>query len=455
MKAALRGSVRRRAGSGSVTAGSGELLRSRSVTRRRVLPTVRRVAGSVEVLGDRNVALVWFSSVISATGTGAMFVAVPFYTYLVTGSVLATALVALAEYAPTVGVAQLAGLLVDRWNPRRVLVVANLALAVCTLAYLVHDEWWWFALVAFCRSCLAQFVLPASQTLIPAIAPEGRLAELNGLNAIGGNIARLAGPAFGGVLLSVGGLQTVAIADAATFLLAASLIAVVRPARAVSLTPSSGLVQSWREGWSAVRDHPVLRPLVLVMALVGFGEGFVSALMAPWITDIAGGGSTELGLMLSLQAVGGIFGGLAVVSYATRWDSMSMLGSGALASGALLLIIFNYPLLVPVGPWPAIVLTALAGFPFAVYATAQAIAVQQHSTDGLRGRIASLTFGTQGIAQLAGIGLAGPIATMLGPLAINAETIAYLAAGTVALTTVRRQQRSTSTPPAQPAPKAA
>lgn len=341
--------------------------------------------------------------------------------------------------------AQLAGLLVDQWNPRRVLVTANLALAACTLAYLLHDAWWWFATVGFCRSCVAQFVLPASQTLIPGIAPKGRLAEVNGVNAVGSNIARLAGPAFGGVLLSAGGLQTVAIADAASFLVAALLIAAVRPSRRVSMTSRGGLVQSWREGLSAVRDHPVLRTLVLVMALVGFGEGFISALMAPWMTDVAGGGSTDLGLMLSLQALGGILGGLVVVRYATRWDSIRMLSIGALASGALLIIIFNYPLLIPIGPWPAIALTALAGFPFAVYATAQAIAVQQHSTDGLRGRIASLTFGTQGIAQLAGIGLAGPIASLLGPLAINAETLAYLAAGTVALIAIRRQQRSTTT----------
>ena len=334
------------------------------------------------------------------------------------------------------------------------LVVANLALAGCTLAYLAHQAWWWFALVAFCRSSVAPFVPLASQTLVPAIAPAGQLAEVNGVNAIGGNIARLVGPAFGGVLLSVGGLRTVALADAATFAVAASLLAAVRLSRTVSLTTHSGLVQSWREGWSAVRDHSVLRPLVLVMALVGFGEGFVSALMAPWMADIAGGGSTELGLMLSLQALGGILGGLAVLRYATRWHSMAMLGSGALASGVLLLVIFNYSLLMPVGPWPAVVLTALAGFPFAIYATAQAIAVQQHSTDGLRGRIAGLTFGTQGIAQLAGIALAGPIAATLGPLAINAETIAYLPAGAVALTSIRRQQPGTPTAAGQPATKA-
>lgn len=108
----------------------------------------------MSLLRERNVVLVWSGNVVSAVGTGAMFVAVPFYTYAITGSVTATAAVALAEYAPAVGVAQLAGLLVDRWDPRRVIIWANLALAACTMAFLLHEAWWWFATVAFLRSCV-------------------------------------------------------------------------------------------------------------------------------------------------------------------------------------------------------------------------------------------------------------------------------------------------------------
>lgn len=117
---------------------------------------------------------------------------------------------------------------------------------------------------------------------------------------------------------------------------------------------------------------------------------------------------------------------------------MSLLGGGAIVSGVFLIAILNYPLIVPVGPGPAILLTAVAGVPFAVYGTAQAIAVQTHSTDGLRGRIVGLTYGMQGIAQLVGIGIAGLAGVLVGPLAINVEAIAYLAAGVVALHTVRR-----------------
>jgi MFS family permease len=142
-----------------------------------------------------------------------------------------------------------------------VLIWVNLALAVCTLAFLLQEGWWWLAVVAFVRSGVAQFLPPAAHTLVPAVAPAGRLAEVNGLNAIGGNIARLAGPALGGALVGVGGLQTVVIADAATFVVAGVLIALVRLPKPAGQAATGGLVQLWRDGWSAVRGHPVLRPL--------------------------------------------------------------------------------------------------------------------------------------------------------------------------------------------------
>lgn len=394
------------------------------------------VNSSKAVFRDRDVVLVWLSSVVSAIGTGAMFVALPYYTYVATGSVPATATVTLAEYAPTVGIAQLAGVLVDRWDPRRVLITVQLALAVCTVAYLLHDSWWWLAVAAFVRSSVAQFAPPAAHTLIPSVAPPGRLPEVNALHAIGGNVARLAGPALGGVLVGLGGLTAVVIADAVARVIAAGLTAGVRRGTPPVRAATHGLVRSWREGWSAVRQHSVLRPLVVIMALVGLGEGFVSTLLAPWMTQIAGGGAAELGFMLSLQAVGGIAGGLLVMRWADRWHSLSLLGGGAIISGILLVIILNYPVVAPVGPWPAIILTAIAGLPLAVYGTAQPLAVQTHSADGLRGRIVGLTYGIQGIAQLIGIAVSAPATALVGLLAINVEPLAYLLAGALAVRAV-------------------
>jgi len=391
------------------------------------------------VLRVPNVALAWAAGLISAVGSGAMFVALPFYAYSVTGSVLVTATVALAEYLPTVGVAQIAGVVVDRWDPKRALVAANLALAVCTLAYLIADAWWWLAVVSLTRSSVAQLLPPASNTMVAAIAPAGRLAAVNSVNVIGSNTARLLGPALGGALLAVGGLSAVVVVDSVSFGVAAVLLVMLRLDRTVQPVALESWSLRWRQGWAAVRDHRVLRPLVGVMICVGFGEGFVSALIAPWMLDVAGGSSAQLGLMLSVQALGGIAGGLLMLRLDGVRTAASMLTIAALVSGVFLVVIFNYPLIVGPTPWPAIALTAAGGVPFAVYGTAQAVMVQHHSTDGLRGRIVGLTFGVQGIAQLIGIGAAGPAAHVMGPLAINAEPLGYLAAGLLAAATIHRK----------------
>ncbi len=120
---------------------------------------------------------------------------------------------------------------------------------------------------------------------------------------------------------------------------------------------------------------------------------------------------------------------------------------GAIISGVFLLAIFNYPLVAQVGPWPAVVLSAVVGFPFALYGTAQTVCVQTYSDDGFRGRTVRLTFGIQGLSQFAGIAAAAPAAKLLGPLAINADTAAHLAAGALALAVLRKQDRATDKEP--------
>ncbi len=105
-------------------------------------------------------------------------------------------------------------------------------------------------------------------------------------------------------------------------------------------TGPHGMVQLWREGWSATLNHPLLRPLaVVVMILVSFGEGFVSALLAPWMADIADGRGSDLGLMLSLQALGGIAGGALVIRWSSRGETLSLLSAGAIVSGVFLVAI--------------------------------------------------------------------------------------------------------------------
>src|SRR5579884_1376706 len=93
------------------------------------------------LLRNRNFALLWAGSLVSQMGDWALFVALPMYVYRLTGSTLATSGAFLAELVPALLLGTVAGVFVDRWDRRVIIIVANTLLAVGLLPLLaVHSS---------------------------------------------------------------------------------------------------------------------------------------------------------------------------------------------------------------------------------------------------------------------------------------------------------------------------
>jgi predicted MFS family arabinose efflux permease len=395
------------------------------------------------LLRDRDVALVWAAGLISMAGNLAMFVALPVAVFDSTGSPWATAVTALAGAAPTVLVGQVGGVVADRVDRRWLLATANVVMAVLTCAFLVLPAgvWWPLAVVNLLVTSAAQFAGPAEHALVGELVPPSRLGEGASLNALNNNIARLVGPAVGGLVFAQLGFRATVVLDTVTFLIAAALVAHVsrRPAGNGPRSTTRPLVADWRLGARQIWSHQQLRALVLLAALVMFGEGAIAALMAPYTREVLGGGAGLLGGMLAAQAIGGIAGAWWASRNADKRSPLQLLGGAALASGLLLVVIFNYALCYP-HPWPAVVLTGMAGFPFAVFGAAQGYALQIYAPPELRGRVYSLSFGVLSLAQLSGIAVAGLAAERWGPLMINIDAAGYLVTGAAAVHLARRRE---------------
>lgn len=395
------------------------------------------------LLLDRDFPLIWVAGLISVTGNLAMFVALPVTVYQRTGSTLATALTALTGLAPSVVVGQVAGVVVDRMDRRRMLVVANLVLAGLTCAYLAAPagSWWPLLVISLALGSVAQFAQPAEHALLGEVVPPHRLGEGASLNAMTNNLARLSGPVLGGLLYGQAGFTATVALDAGTFLVAAMLVLLVTRARPLAPHPEGrpgSWVSDWFKGAQAIWEHQQLRPVVLLVAITMFGEGSISALLAPFTQTILHGGADALGIILSAQAVGGVLGAWWAARSADRHPPLRLLGSAALISGCLLAMIFNYPLIYPAW-WPAVVLTGIAGFPFAILGAAQGYALQIYAPPDLRGRVYSLASGVLGLTQATGIMAAGIAAHQWGPLVINIDAAAYLTVGIAALFLVARR----------------
>ncbi len=395
--------------------------------------------------------LVWWAGLVSGMGNYMLFVALPVYVYRETGSTLATGISVVATALPPTLVGQVAGVLVDRWDYRRTMLLANLALVPVTLLFLsvTSAPWWLVVPVAFVQASVGQFLGPAENALLPTLVSKKRLGAANSLNALNNNLARLVGPALGGLLIAGLGFAGVVVVDALTYLMAALLILGVkgqktdrRKRQTLQLESSyARLLTEWRDGLAAVRTNRFLMLSFAAAALVGFGEGFISTLMAPFVAKILGGGGPELGYIFSAQAVGGVAAGLLLTGYADRMPSVRLLARGGLLSGLMLLSIFNYPLVYP-RLWPALVLTAVAGLPFAAWGTAQMTLLQTEAEPEKRGRIFASYFATFGLCQLLGMVVSGYLGDAVGVMVINVDAGMYLLAGCVVLVAARRVSRA-------------
>ena len=199
----------------------------------------------LSVLRRRDFALLWTGGLVSVAGDWVLNAALPFFVYEETGSTVATAGMIVARLAPSVVLGSVAGVFVDRWNRKRVLVWANLLqAAIVALLVLVPGEGWLWVVfaVAAAQSVVSSFSSPAESALLPSLVGPEELLAANSLNTLNNRIARLAGVPLGGVLLTYSGLEAVVVVDMLSFAAAAVLIApICRSPR--SACPRAGVVR--------------------------------------------------------------------------------------------------------------------------------------------------------------------------------------------------------------------
>ena len=376
-----------------------------------------------------------------------LLTALPVYVYQLTGSTLATGAIVVARVAPRILLGSVAGVFIDRWDRRQTLIVANLTLALGLLPLLrvtSADNLWVVYVVALAQSAMAQFVSPAVGALLPHLVSGRELLRANSLIALSNDISRLVGPALGGVLVASAGLAGVALVDAVSFAVAASLAAVTDVRRmsaaftqTVSENSTATVVQDWLEGLSRVPRSRVLAVLFSFIAISSIGEGVMGSLFPPFVSSVLGGGASAFGLIVSSQAIGGIVGGLLVGWRATTLSPHRLLGCGALGLCLFDLMTFNYHIVWP-GIWPAMAFMAVVGVPIAGLVAGQTTLLQSASEDVYRGRILGAFAAVGALSTLVGALLGGVLGDRVGIVTmLNIQGLGYGTAGIIVLIAIR------------------
>ncbi len=377
----------------------------------------------IATLRNRNFSLLWTAGLISLIGNWMLIAALPFYIYKVTGSALATSGWLIAYILPGILFGSVAGVFVDRWDRRKTMMgVSLLQAAVIPLLLLVQlpEMIWIVYVVGFIESTLSYFFMPAESALLPTLVGEEHLISANSLNSLNDNLARITGPAIGGVLLGLFGLNSVILVDAVSYVLAGLLISLIMIPTGVKTTMTQKATQTakakfievWQElaaGLKVIKQSRVLTGAFIVVGIALFGDAIMSAVMVVFVQEVMDLGADGFGWILTARGVGGLLGGLLVAQLGQRFSTTQLVTGGLILSGFIILIIVNIPTI-----YVAVPLMILAGVPLIAWIVSLQTIFQQATADEYRGRVFG-AFGTvSALLMTVGAMMAGGITDVIG-----------------------------------------
>lgn len=324
-----------------------------------------------ELLRKREFALLWGGATVSALGDGMSFVALVWLIIERGGTPADVGLFAAVYTAPVVIGGIAAGVILDRFDPRRVIAADNVirgiaiasvpiasVLGVLTTAQLF--------VVAAVYGLLFMTSVAGIPTLIPTVVGRDDLTTANALESISYGIAGLVGPTVAGLVIAVLGAPAVLAIDAVTYaVFVACLLAMRRPepatrsARAASGASVGARVASGGGGIGpAVRfilGSPAVLTITVMYMSLNLGSGISAVLLPIYARDVLEGGPTTYGLLLSALTAGELAGLLIVGAINWRWPlGRSIAGAtliGGLIASTLLLRPPLLPLLVILVAW--------------------------------------------------------------------------------------------------------
>lgn len=365
---------------------------------------------------------------LSLFGDSAMWLALGIWAKQLTGSSGAAGMVIFCIAAPAL-LAPLSGLLVDRVPRRRLLIVTNLAVATALLPLLlVHErgDLWILYAVAAVYGFSYTLIGSGQSALLATLLPEDELADANAVLQTVREGIRLGAPLAGAALFTAFGGGVVALLDAATFVFAATAIALMRTP---DPRPAGVVHRGVAAGARHVRRTIPLRDMTLACAGALLFIGFTETLTFEVVDVGLDRDPAFVGVLLAVQGVGAIMAAAVAAPLVRRAGELPVAGLGMIVfslgtslqtSGSLAVVIVGL-ILFGVGiPWVLVALFTL---------------LQRSTPEALQGRVYSAVEVLVGVPQMVSIAAGAALVTIVDyRLLLGIEAAVVAAAGVWLLT---------------------
>lgn len=383
----------------------------------------------------RNFAPMFIGQMFSLLGSAVVQFALIWYLTEKTGSAAVLATASMVGLLPQVLLGPFAGALVDRWNRKATMVVADLIVTLATVAlmllfYFDIVQIWHIYMVLFVRAISGIFQGPAMSASTTLMVPKEHYARLGGFNQALGGIINIVSPPLGALLLAVWPFQGVLAVDLVTAAIAILLlilfVKVPQPLRKdmQELISPKVLWQDVSSAFSYMKAWPGMFTLTIMAALINFAFAPTGALLPLMVTKNFGGGASQLASVESAMGIGIVLGGLLLGVWGGFKRKIFTTIAGIIVLG---LSIFSMGL-VPGTLLPLLIgFSGIMGFSLAFANGPLGAIFQAKVPPEMQGRTFMMLNSLCQLAMPIGVMLAAPIADNLG------MNVAFIFAGMMAV----------------------
>jgi DHA3 family macrolide efflux protein-like MFS transporter len=267
--------------------------------------------------GMRTFIIIWLGQLMSMMGSGLIGFALGVWIYAETGQATPFAMTALFSILPRILLSPITGAVSDRWNRKRIMLIADSLSGVATLVTAVllltgRMEIWMVYTIAFFESIFASFQQPAYSASIVLLVPKSQLTRANSLIQMGQAIETILTPVLAGALIATIGMQGIIIIDAVTYLIAVcTLIFVSIPQPEKTSAPEGGKTSLFSDiafGWRYLVERRGLLGLTFYFASVNFFLNICGVMIGPLILSF--GTAASLGVAQTVMGAGMLAGSL-------------------------------------------------------------------------------------------------------------------------------------------------
>ncbi len=366
---------------------------------------------------------IWGGQVFSILGSSLVQFAIVWWMTEKTGSATVLATGSFISFLPQVFLGPFAGALVDRINRRKILILADISVAIVTfgLALLFWYELvqiWHIFILLFLRAVGGTFHWAALQSSTSMMVPEEQLSRVAGMNQTLQGVVNLGAPPLGALLMSILSIQWVLSIDILTAILAVTplfLILIPQPDKVFEKTtanPIRTILKDTKIGFDYVVRWKGLLYILFLAAIINFLTAPINTYMPLLVTEYFKGGIWQVGWLETSWGVGVVIGGLALSLWGGFQKKIMTSFMGLVAMGIGVLVMAIAP---PAYFWIALAGMVIMGISNPIINGPFMAIIQSKVEKEMQGRVFSLVSSFCGAMMPLSMIVSAPIVERFGP----------------------------------------